>query len=113
MIQEEFNWYELEDHDRDFIEYHRDNPHIYEMFKKFTFELINCGYQNIGANLIKERIRWETYTDKRFEPLKINNNYSPGYARLFMQEYPEHDVFRCRELKSHRNKHIGEKNEHN
>lgn len=94
--------------DRSFAQYHRDNPHVYELFKKFTFEIINSGFQAIGAKFIVERIRWETYTSNKWENLKINNNYTAGYARLFMADHPQHsEFFRTRELKSKTNEGVG------
>lgn len=110
MSQEQFDFYGLEPKDRSFWEYHQDNPHIYEMFKRFTFQIIATGAKNFGAMAVIQRIRWETATTKEFEPLKINNNYTAGYARMFMRDHAEHDgFFRTRELKSERNQVNGEK----
>lgn len=82
--------------DKKFVEYHEQNPHLYEEFKKIALESIAMGLKNYGAKSIFEIIRWETA--KRGEgEFKINNNYAPLFARLFANEYPEHrDFFRFR-----------------
>lgn len=82
-----------------FPAYHAENPHIYEAFKKYTFQLINAGRKNIGSKLIIERLRWDTLITGN-DDFKINNNYAPFYSRLFMNEFPEHlGFFRQRESK--------------
>ena len=43
-----------------FIKFNRDNPHVFDLYEKFAFELINKGYKRLGSKMIIERIRWET-----------------------------------------------------
>jgi hypothetical protein len=76
-----------------FLEYHTENPNIYEMFKKFTFKLINRGYKRFGPNAILARIRWETAVSETGSDFKICENYLPYYSRLFLRDYPEHAGF--------------------
>lgn len=76
-----------------FWEYHRANPQVYELFKRFTFEKINRGAQHLGASAVAERIRWETSLNTEGDEFKINNNYRAYYARLFMRDFPEHEGF--------------------
>ncbi len=82
----------------DFDEYHERNPQVWAMFKRFTFEAILSGRSRIGAKMIAERIRWETFLrPAEGDEFKINNNYVAFYARKFMCEFPEHDsVFQTR-----------------
>ena len=40
--------------------WHKDNPHVYELFEKFTMQAINRGHNRLSAWLIVNRIRWET-----------------------------------------------------
>lgn len=102
-----FEYFKLDPKKRKFLEYHRDNPHVYELFKEFALQIIKSGHKNFSARGIFHRIRWETYTDDRFEPLKVNNNYSSGYARLFEQDYPEHKgFFRKRKLTAETNQEV-------
>ena len=84
-------------------EFHKAHPEVWELFKKFTFEMIGKGFKHYGAQHgIFSRIRWEIDAggDGSGE-FKINNNYSAFYARRFMKTYPEHDgFFRTREQTS-------------
>jgi len=86
--------------DTKFEEYHRKNPQVFEMFKRFTFQKINQGVKRLGASAVAERIRWETSVGGD-DGFKINNNYRAYYARLFMQKYPEHaGLFQLRTSKA-------------
>ena len=73
--------------------WHNENPHIYELFVKYTFEAIQAGHEHYGAKGIIERIRWHTSVETSGDIFKINNNHAPFYARLFMVDYPKHDGF--------------------
>lgn len=70
------------------IDYDHGNPLVWEYFVLFTFEMIEKGYKRIGSKMIFERIRWETMI--KGDPFKVNNNYTPYYARKFEREYPQH-----------------------
>ena len=80
-------------------EWHKQNPEVYELFKKYTFEAINAGHKHYSAYAIVERIRWHTEVETKGDEFKINNNHRPYYARLFMHHYKDHEgFFRLREL---------------
>jgi len=80
-------------------EFHKANPQVYELFKRFTFEALRSGRKNYSANAIFERIRWHSEIETQGDDFKLNNNHRPYYARLFMHDYPEYDgFFRTREL---------------
>ena len=74
-------------------EYHKQNPHVYELLKEFTFQVIDSGHQNYSVNAIFERIRWHTEIETRGEKFKLSNNHRAYYARLFMYEHPQHKGF--------------------
>ena len=77
--------------------YHKENPQVYDAFKKFTFQAINSGKKHLGSKMVFERIRWFTSVEARSDCFKLNNNYHAYYARKFMQEYPAYkDFFRTR-----------------
>lgn len=76
-----------------FEKFHRENPHVYELFKRFTFEAIKAGKKNLSVTMIIERIRWETDVVTSGEPYKINDIFKPYYSRKFMAEFPEHEGF--------------------
>ena len=93
------NDYHRTDWEAKFNKFHAANPHIYEMLKRFTFEVIATGRKQYGMTSIFNRIRWYTTVETTGDPFKINNNYYPYYARLFMRDHPEHDgFFRIRAL---------------
>lgn len=80
--------------------YHKQNPEVYELFKRYTFQLIRAGHNHYSAKGVFERIRWHSDVETAGEPFKISNNYTPYYARLFMTEFKRHDgFFRIKELK--------------
>ena len=73
--------------------WHKANPEVYELFKKFTWQVIGAGHKNYSSKAIFERIRWHTDVETGGDPFKINNNYTAYYARLFMVDHPEYDGF--------------------
>lgn len=81
---------------RQCIRFHREHPKVWELFVQFTFELIDRGFKHYSAQHgVFARIRWETDqadVDGR-SMFKLNNNYSPFYARRFMKMYPQHNGF--------------------
>jgi hypothetical protein len=66
------------------------NPDFYHLFCKFANDLLATGRTQIGARVIVERIRWESM----FMPaaksggFKINDHYTPHFARKFMDDHP-------------------------
>ena len=84
-----------------FNQYHRDNPHGYELVKKFTFMAIRRGHNRLSAWMIANRIRWETSIETfSVEEYKISNDYIALYARKFMNDHPEYNgFFKIKEMK--------------
>lgn len=79
---------------RKFLGYHAQNPDIYVLFKKFSFELLEAGRKHYSAQAIVERIRWHYAIDRSgSDDFKINNNYRPCYARLLILENPIFEGF--------------------
>ena len=70
--------------------YHKENPQIYQEFKRFTFQVINAGRKKFASQTVIQRIRWYTTIEAKDKNFKINNNISSLYSRLFEQEHPEH-----------------------
>jgi hypothetical protein len=85
-------------------EYHKANPRVFELFKQITFKAINKGKTKLSASLVVNVIRWEHFletTTQRDGDFKINNNFVPYYARLFMRDFPKYDkIFNTRQLTS-------------
>lgn len=86
----------------DFQKYHKDNPHVYELFKRYAQAAIKTGRTSYSAYAIFERIRWHTDIETNDTlDFKLNNNYRPYYARLFGANFPKYrDFFRTRTLNS-------------
>jgi hypothetical protein len=75
-------------------EYHRENPKVYELFEKFTLDVIGRGHKNYSANAVFERIRWHTDVEVEEEgEFKLSNNHRAYYARYFHWKHPEFDGF--------------------
>ena len=75
--------------------FHGENPQVWDLFVRFTMELINRGFQHYSVNAIFERIRWEVDSvggDGK-STFKLNNNYRAFYARRFHKVYPQHEGF--------------------
>ena len=81
-------------YEKQFMEFHKKNPHVYELFKRYTKAAMSTGRQSYSAYAIFERIRWHTDIETN-EALgfKLNNNYRPYYARLFAANYPQYANF--------------------
>lgn len=70
-----------------FRQFHLENPNVYEEFKKVAFSLINRGYTRLSSKFIFEIVRYNTMIETN-DKYKMNNNYTPGYARMFEKDYP-------------------------
>jgi hypothetical protein len=83
-----------------FNTFHAANPHIYELFKRFTFEAIMAGREHFSVISIFERIRWYTDVETQGDPFKINQNFAAYYGRMFMKDFPVYEgFFRTRKLR--------------
>lgn len=87
-----------------FERFHASYPEVFALFERFTLEAIAAGATDCGAKAIWERVRWETrIREKRSdaECFRLNNNYTPYMARLFIQRHPEFDgLFATRKVRS-------------
>ena len=76
-----------------FKQFDSSNPHVYETFKRFAYEVLDSGRKKYSANGIFERMRWHTEIETRGDPFKLSNNYRAYYARKLMDEFPEFSEF--------------------
>ena len=98
--QQEISFAGMDSMEERFLEFDKNNPQAYKMFKKFVFDAIKKGRQHYGANGIIELIRWHTFLDTNDHDYKINNNWGAYYARKFENEYPQYKgFFRSRRLR--------------
>lgn len=80
--------------ERAFAEFDRAHPEIWATFCEIAFDLIKQGARHYSARDIFPVIRWKTFAAMNDGAgFKINNNYSPFYARKFAREWPEHADF--------------------
>ena len=79
---------------RKWWEFHKQNPEVYELVERFTFDVIRREFENYSINSVFERIRWHTDVETRGDaPFKLSNNHRAYYARFFMHNHPEHQGF--------------------
>ncbi len=75
-----------------------DNPAVWRLFVRFTFEAIAAGHKHYSADAIVHRIRWHTSVETRGDEFMVNNNHVALLARRFAEQYAQHaEFFRMRE----------------
>lgn len=82
---------EPSDLERQFAQFHAQNPHVYRAFERFACEAMRSG-QRIGAKAIWERMRWHLMMETSEHVnggFKLNNNLTAYYARELMRRRPE------------------------
>jgi hypothetical protein len=84
-----------------FERYHKENPIVWELFQKFTQAVIARGSAHYSSKAIFERIRWHIDIETKGGTVKLNNNFTAYYARMFHLAQPKYDgFFRNRRLVS-------------
>jgi hypothetical protein len=72
---------------REFEEFHADNPRIYSLIVKYAREIIAVGRVHYSMDAIFERIRWHMVIEtKSADEFKLNDHYTSRYARLVMEQ---------------------------
>jgi hypothetical protein len=73
-----------------FADYHARFPEIYSLFVQHARAVKEAGFNHYGAKTLFETIRYHCDLHKRDEQgFKLNNIYTPYYARKLMDEYPD------------------------
>ena len=72
-----------------FWRWYKANYHIYLKFEKRALEMAKTGRRRYSARTIVERIRWDTDIKDNEITFKINDHYTPGMARLFVERHGE------------------------
>mgnify|MGYP006430919733 FL=1 len=81
-------------------EWHKENPHVYALFERFTLRAISKGKTRLSAWLVVNRIRWETDVETSGDDFRISNDWIAFYARLFMALNPQYDgIFVTKKMK--------------
>lgn len=74
----------------DFNRFHAGHPEVFERFEALALRVIRSGRRHYSAATLLHVIRFETDVDTRqVDGFKVNNNWSPYYARLFVGRHPE------------------------
>ena len=89
----------FEQRKKDWWEWHKANPEVWQYFEKFSLEAIQRGRKKISHWLIINRIRWEVNIVTTGEDFKISNDYIAFYARLWIALYPQYkDLFTIKRM---------------
>lgn len=73
-----------------FEEFHRKNPHVYEILEELAAEWL-AGHQAVGVKMLWEVLRWRlgVRTDVDEAEYRLCNDYTSRYARLLIAKHPE------------------------
>jgi hypothetical protein len=86
---------------KQFLQYHEANPQIYQFIRRYALRAIERKHTTLSIEFLTCIIRWETSIGAGDDEFKINNNFRPFYARMFMREFPAYkDFFRTRRSKA-------------
>lgn len=84
-----------------FVQYHKDNPHVFREFEAQTLKAIRSGKTKLSAKMIVNWIRWNEYLKTTDQNFRINDAFHSYYARLFASLHPEHEgIFEFRKLRN-------------
>ena len=88
--------------DERFARFHKDNPQIYSLLRRFSLTAKNKGFHNYGMKAIFEVVRWHMNVEtKSRDGFKLSNEYTSRYARLLDREEPQlRGFFNMRSLRS-------------
>ena len=72
-----------------FEQHHKKNPHIYDAFEKYALKAAKRK-SRYSAKAIFHIMRWETEIEELDSDYKISDGWISHYARMFMENNPEH-----------------------
>lgn len=85
----------------DFLEYMRENLHVYVAFRVEALKVIRKGFRHYSARTIIEVLRHNSALSEHGGPWKLNDHYTPYLARLFALDHFEHaGLFEFRRAKA-------------
>ena len=79
--------------DEQFANFHKMNPHVYEVIKMLALRTKRAGRNQYGIAGLFEVLRWTHTIETHGDDFKLNNNYRALYARLLMKNEPELNGF--------------------
>jgi hypothetical protein len=76
-----------------FERFHKDNPHVYALLRRFALEAKRRGRGQFSMDAIYHRARWFTRVETSERDWKLNNDHTAYYSRMLMEREPELDGF--------------------
>lgn len=73
--------------------YHNKYPGAYELFDKYSRELLAKGIKQIGPHTIEERIRWFSLVEATSTSFRFTANFTAYYTRLWLERNTRHPTF--------------------
>ena len=70
-----------------FFRWLAENQSIYQEFERQALRMAELGRKRYSARTIVETIRWTSDLSDTDTTFKINDHFTPGMARLWMEEY--------------------------
>lgn len=84
----------------DFVAFHHANPHVYTTLRTLALQARDAGASKLGMKALWEVCRWQLKLDTSTAQPKLNNIWTPYYARLLMANEPSLDgVFETRTIR--------------
>jgi hypothetical protein len=82
-----------------FEKFHLANPQVWNLFLMYALKAVAENRENYSSKTIVERIRWHQSVHTTGSEVKIGNNFTAYYARLFELHRPDlAGFFRMRRL---------------
>ncbi len=88
---------------RSFLQFHRANPWVYDRLVEISKDLLAKGFGKYSMRTLIAvlRFEWDLKTSGQNVSIgsgqtvkvKLNNNHSPYYARMLMQQHPQFKGF--------------------
>lgn len=86
----------------EFMAYLPDNLHVYAAFEREAMRVVRKGFKHYSARTLIEVLRHHSaLEDESGKAWKLNDHFTPGWARLFALMNPDHaKLFEFREAKA-------------
>lgn len=75
-----------------FVAFHKGNPLIWAFFQTHTTAM-RVVRRRYSAYSVMGHVRWNIDITTKGDDVKINNDFIPYYARMYMAKYPEASAF--------------------
>lgn len=69
--------------------FHAQNPHVFQLFLKYSMMAKDRGFEKFSAKAVFERLRWHLNFETSGDVFKLNNDFTALYARKLIDENPE------------------------